>query len=227
MAGMPTTRWSLVLKLAAFDPEVARRAIAALYMIYREPVRLFFERECGDRSKADDLTQALFADLVERGHSFRPDPEHGRFRNYLLAAARHRLQNDARRARVRKEEPLRDEALGSLRAERTPEDEFNAACAKQVLRIALADLESEYEQRGAARVFHVLLPFLLPDGNEPTYETIAVRLGKRAGAVKMDVLRIRRRLGEKVRDIVAVTTADDEVEDELRALASFRQRRGP
>src|SRR6185369_11110485 len=96
MSRMPTTRWSLVLKAAGNDPEVARRAVATICELYREPVRCFFLFACRDDSRADDLTQGLMTSLIERGDFGRPERSMGRFRNYLIGAAKHYLFNDGR-----------------------------------------------------------------------------------------------------------------------------------
>ena len=227
MGRMPTTRWSLVLKAAENDPEVVRRAVAALCEIYREPVLAFFQRECGDPALAEDLTQELLTSMVSKNEFARPDPSLGRFRNYLLGAARHRWENERRRARVRREVPLMvDSPLGSdsFVAEpatgRTPEDEFHAACARGLVATALKDLEDDYSAMGAAQQFRLFLPYLMPGADEPPYETIAVATGKRVGAVKTGVWRLRTRFRDRVRERVASTTADDLVEEELRWLAT-------
>jgi RNA polymerase sigma-70 factor (ECF subfamily) len=221
MSGMPTTRWSLVLQAAADDPEVARRAVGTLCALYREPLLAYFHRECGDRVRAEDLVQSLLADLVARGDFARADRDRGRLRSYLLGAARHRLQNERRRESVRREVALPEEDAGPATA-LTPEDEFQLAWVRRTIEIALEDLEADYARRGAARLFQRMLPYLAPDGDEPPYATIAAELGKQPGAVKTDVWRFRTRFGAKLRDLVAATTADEEVDGELRALASLR-----
>ena len=227
MARMPTTRWSLVLKAAGDDPEVVRRAVAALCEIYREPVLAFFQVKCGDPTIAEDLTQELLTSMVSRNDFARPDPSVGRFRNYLLGAAKHRWEHERRRARVRKEVPLQvDSARGTdiFVAEpatgRTPEDEYHAACARSLVAAALKDLEEDYSAMGAAQQFRLLLPYLMPGVDEPPYETIAVATGKRVGAVKTGVWRLRTRFRDRVRERVASTTTDELVEEELRWLAA-------
>jgi RNA polymerase sigma factor (sigma-70 family) len=227
MNRIPTTRWSVVLRAGGADPELARRAIAFLCETYWYPVYAYFRRLGADRDAAGDLAQTLFADLIERGDFARPDPERGRFRDYLLGAARHLFLNARRERRMRdaKEIPI---AIRSAEGEErlavdppsgaSPEIDFLSSWARELVRVALDDVEAEYARRGDLAFFSDIVVFVTGDVHEPPYATIAHKFSKSVGGVKMAVHRLRVRVGEALRDRVAATAADEDVEDELRYL---------
>src|SRR5262249_52234921 len=222
MAGIPTTRWSIVLQTAGADPEVARRAVRWLCETYWYPVYLFYRRSGCLPDEANDLVQGLFTDLIAGNDFARADRTRGRFRNYLLGAARHRLLN-ARRGDWREvslELGSRD-GEARYRAEpvtrATPEAEFFAAWSREIVRSVLDELEGEYAARGERDLFGRLVGCITGD-DEATYAEIAAAHEKPAAAVKLAAPRRRRGLGERRRAGVAVYTADEDVEDELRQL---------
>ena len=227
MNEIPTTRWSLVMRTTDDDPEVARRAVAGLCETYWYPVYLFYRRQRCAPDEARELTQELFLDLIEGNDFARAEKSRGRFRDYLLGAARHRLANANRgdRRLARREASFAvDTATGEARfvaeptTERTPEDAFRAAWAREVVARVLEGLASEYATRGDLPFFHRLVGHLLPDRSEPAYAELAAAFDKNVGAVKMAVKRLRERFGMKLRDHVAAYTADEEIEGELRFL---------
>lgn len=224
---IPTTRWSLVLQTSNADPELARRAVSALCEAYWYPVYLFYRRARCNPEAARETAQELFADLIERNDFARADPRRGRFRDYLLGAARHLLANTRRRARSRegREVPFFVDCKdGETRvaiepaSDRTPESEFRAAWAREVVSRAIEGLASEYEARGDLPLFRRLVPYLVSDGSEPAYSDLSAAVGKNVGTVRMAVTRLRERFRRKLRDQVSTYTADEEVEEELRFL---------
>jgi RNA polymerase sigma factor (sigma-70 family) len=224
---IPTTRWSLVLRAADLDPAVARRAVAALCEMYWYPVYVFYRRQRCSPDAARELVQDLFLDLIEGNDFARADRSLGRFRNYLLGAASHRLANAKRGGRraANRELPLTvDETNGDRRlmaepaTDRTPEDEFLAAWAREVVSRALEALAREYATRGDLPFFQRLVGYLAPDRSDPGYTELAAAFGKKVGAVKMAVKRLRERFAVQLRNQVAAYTEDKDVESELRFL---------
>jgi RNA polymerase sigma-70 factor (ECF subfamily) len=87
------------------------------------------------------------------------------------------------------------------------------------LRQALTRLQDEARRNGKDKLFEQLRPFLLenPDGSE--YDIVASALGMRRNTVAVAVHRLRARLQEVVRAVVADTVDDPrEAELELRRL---------
>src|ERR1700736_4899878 len=89
-----TTRWTLVMVSAQSQAAGGKAALAELCRIYWYPLYAFVRRRGYSPHDAQDLTQAFFAQLIEKHGLERVDPEQGRFRTFLLAALKHFLANE-------------------------------------------------------------------------------------------------------------------------------------
>ena len=226
-----TTRWTRVLA-ARGDSEEAKAALSDLCDAYYEPVFAFVRATV--RSESDrDLTHAFFASLLEKDSLGKLDRGRGKFRSYLLGAAKHYLIDHRRKQRAEKRgagqrdislDAESDEQLGAStsaavrRAESTnpPEDSvFDNCWALTVLSRALSDLANSVENR---EQFEVLKPWLNGDNPPISQAEAAERLGISEGAVKVAIHRLRKRLRTLVRIEISQTldTNDDtEISAEL------------
>jgi RNA polymerase sigma-70 factor (ECF subfamily) len=239
-ARFATTRWALVRAARDASAPEGREALASLCAIYWYPLYAFIRRQGHDAEQAQDLTQELFARLLEKDGLASVDQSKGRFRLFLLAACRHLLSNERDRARARKRGGGRptlsiDAAAGEERYGRepahgeTPERLFERRWALALLGQVLARLRDEHEAAGKGPLFEGLKGHLAGEG-EGTYAEAAARLGLSEGAVKVAVHRLRQRYRELLREEIAHTVAGPaEVEDEVRALfAALRpEKSGP
>jgi hypothetical protein len=75
-----------------------------------------------------------------------------------------------------------------------------------------------YERAGDTRGFDALKPYLTGTGPDSTYRAVAETLGMSEGAVGVAVHRLRRQFGAALREEVAQTVADDDVDEELKHL---------
>lgn len=232
-----TTHWSLVLAARPEDAggqTVARRALAELCGTYWYPLYAFVRLRGYGPEPAQDLTQAFFARLLERGGLGGADPDKGRFRSYLLGAMKHFLANDWHRAQARKRggelhfidlDSLEPEARYAL-APATSEDpdlRFDREWAVTTLDRARRQLQAAYERKGQAELFAELEGSLT--GEEPDRRQVAERLGLTDGAVKVAVHRLRRRLRDSIRAQIAETVGDpEEIEEEMRHLLAVLRR---
>jgi RNA polymerase sigma-70 factor (ECF subfamily) len=100
-----------------------------------------------------------------------------------------------------------------------PEQAFEREWAHTVLRDAMQHLEAETQRAGRGELFTRLRPFLVDDPDEGDYDEIAQALSVRRNTVAVAVHRLRARLQEIVREIVA-DTADDAaaIDEELRCM---------
>ena len=89
-AAFRTTRWTRVC-LAKIDSEDGRGALADLCDAYYQPVMAFLLCRLRDADAARDLAHAFFASVLAGGTMRLAEPEHGRFRSYLLGAVKHFL----------------------------------------------------------------------------------------------------------------------------------------
>jgi RNA polymerase sigma-70 factor (ECF subfamily) len=222
-----TTRWSLIA-VASGDDAKARAALEELCGAYWRPVYAFMRRHGRAPDMAADLTQAFFAQVLERRAFARADPSKGRFRSYLLTSARNFLVNaherevagrrggGARHVDIDIDEAERCLAQGLPAADSTPHLEFERQFAVRLVERTLDRLRAEYAGRGQAPLFEQLQSSLTssalldsPDGAGPT--------GLSPDARRMAVHRLRRRYGELLRAEIADTVRDRaDVDDELR-----------
>jgi RNA polymerase sigma-70 factor (ECF subfamily) len=218
-----TTRWSLVLTAARGDD--SGEALEWLCRTYWFPLYGFVRSKGHDAESARDLTQSFFLSLLERKDIRKLDPELGKFRAFLLAAMKNFLANEREREQALKRrtddpafhvdlsEAERWYAHGSIDG-MTPDEIFEAKWARTVLDRALERLRDD---AGEPKRFHQLSRYLT--GEEPDYTGVAEGLGTTPGALRVAVHRLRRKLGNLLRDEVAQTVADlGDVDAELRSL---------
>src|SRR5689334_3894324 len=101
-ACFPTTQWSRVV--AAGDPgsPLTREALAELCRSYWFPLYAYIRRRGHDPERSQDLTQDLFARLLEKGVLAAADPARGRFRAFLRAVCADFLSNQLDREKALK-----------------------------------------------------------------------------------------------------------------------------
>lgn len=94
-----TTQWSVVLQARNPGAPEAAHAMERLCQLYWYPLYTYVRR-CGHGAHdAKDLTQEFFARLIEKNFLQSVDQERGRFRSFLLAAIKHFLANEWRKAK--------------------------------------------------------------------------------------------------------------------------------
>ena len=225
-----TTQWSVVVAAGKSDCVASRKALTTLCEAYWHPLYAFVRRQGHNATDAQDLTQAFFAQLLERNDFARLRPERGRFRAFLLASMRHFLANEWDRSTAKKRGGgIRHFSIDFARGEnrylaepvdtRTPESIFNREWALALLALVHQELCERYARKGHADLFEKLKDFLAGSPTAESYETIAEELEMTEGAVRVAVHRLRRRFGELLRAEIAQTVADeDEIDDEIRFL---------
>jgi len=225
-AEVATTQWSQILAAQEGSESEARRALEFLCQTYWQPLYAYVRAQGHDQEQARDLTQAYFAELLEKDFLAQVDRAKGRFRAFLLASMRNFLSHERDRTRALKrgggavtlsldvEAGERNYAATPVEA-LTPEGVFDRRWAMTVLDRALERLgETADEPR-----FEQLKPFLTSAGPQVPYRQVAEELGMSEGAVKTAVHRLRKRFGECLRAEIAETVADPvEVDDEVRHL---------
>lgn len=218
-----TTRWSVVVE-AGGDGDAARDALAALCRTYRPPVLAYVRAHLSRCAEAEDLTQEFFAHMLEQNLPARADPTRGRFRAFLQTSLRNFLANERARAAAKRRGGearfVPETALEALADhEPGPEQAFDREWARAVVREAMGRLEHEAERAGKAGLFGDLRPYLVEPPDAADYEIVARANDMRRATVAVAVHRMRARLQELVREVLADTTENEtEVEEELREL---------
>lgn len=232
-----TTRWSLILQARSREHLAARAALEELCEAYWLPVYGFMRRVTRDLHNAQDLTQGFFASLLSRDVFADLNPDRGRFRSFLLAAAKNFAFNefDKRTTIIRGGNVVlhsMDYELGErqisheLSREGSPEDIFERRWALALLDRVLDRLREEYIHIGKSEYFNVLAPIMTGDHTGSAYQPACDKLQITPEAARVAIHRMRKRYRRILRDEIAQTTATpQEVDDEIRHLFSVLRRK--
>jgi RNA polymerase sigma factor (sigma-70 family) len=226
-----TTHWSLVLTACQSDSPQAQEALAKLCQVYWYPVYAFLRRRGHDPDQAKDLTQELFAQLIEKRGFEVADRERGRFRSFLLACLQHVLSHERKKEQALKrgrdyafislDEVVAENLYGTEPADvMSPEKMFERRWALTLLDQTVAQLRDEYAQAGKGAQFDALEVFLSGAKNGCTsYAQAGAELHLSDAALRKAVERMRCRFGDLLRMQVAETVANPvELEAELAHL---------
>jgi RNA polymerase sigma-70 factor (ECF subfamily) len=194
---------------------------------YWRPLYAYVRHRGYAEHDAQDLTQAFFTRLLEKGWLAAADRARGRFRTFLLTAFTRFLANEWDHARAHKRGggkasfTLNSDVALSLTDLRAPTAEvlFERRWALEVFDGALRRLRGEYEAAGRLAYYEQLKPQLTAERGSIDYETLAAALNIEPASARSAVHRLRKRFREVFREEVAETVADlDDVDDEIRSL---------
>jgi RNA polymerase sigma-70 factor (ECF subfamily) len=225
-----TTRWSVVISAGHTSSPDSRRALELLCETYWLPLYAYVRRRVPDVSEAQDLTQAFFAELLEKNYIDSATPDRGRFRAFLITAFKHFLSKQWEKANAQKrgggrapisldfesvDSSLRIEPAAGLTAEQFYDQQWAIALLSQIME----RLEDEFKQSGKTKQFEELKGFIIGDHVGTTYSQVAEKLNLTEAAAKKAGSRMRRRYRELLREEIDQTVAGEaEVEDEIRNL---------
>jgi len=207
-------------------------ALEKLCQTYWYPLYVYIRRKGYNVDDAKDLTQEFFAQLLARNYLSVADRNKGKFRSFLLASLEHFLAREWTKAHAQKRGGGRPSfSLDELDAENryllepphdlTPKKMFDQRWAMTVLDQAMARLRDECMSNHKADLLSKLEGLLSGEKGEASYAQVAAYLNMSEGAIKMAVLRLRRRYGELIRAEIAQTvTSPKDAEEELQFLFS-------
>ncbi|MEM7384181.1 MAG: hypothetical protein AAF514_04480 [Verrucomicrobiota bacterium] len=227
------TRWTLVARAGAdanADGPVRDQALEELCAVYYHPIYTYALCSGTRADNAMDLTQGFFEHAIRNDVFARADAEKGRLRSFLLtafknfAAAEHRNATAAKRGGGQGVASLDEEdrhgvpAIDRIKHDGlTPEEAYDKAFALVQLDRALAILREEKDEAGKGELFDHLRPYLQGDGE--SYDTVARVLQMPPETARVQVHRMRKRLGEIFRAVVFDSVGDPGLaDDEIRAL---------
>lgn len=231
-----TTQWSQVLAARDGTGIEARRALEGLCQIYWQPLYSFIRHLGSDPDEASDLTQAYFAELLEKDFLAGVDADRGKFRSFLYTSARHFLYHQRDKSKALKRGggtvtlslDMKSAEQGysiQPKADMTPEDVFEYRWAMTVITRAVRRLEEESRISGSSSQFDQLKAYLTGDEPQVPYQQVAATLEMSEGAVKVAVHRLRKRFGQCLRAELAETVLDvHEVDAELRRMLAILSR---
>jgi RNA polymerase sigma factor (sigma-70 family) len=226
-----TTRWSIVNCAGSSSPD-SHRALASLCETYWYPLYAYVRRRVPDVNEAQDLTQAFFAELLEKNFVGAATPQRGRFRAFLLTAFKNFMSKQWEKARAQKrgggrpsisldfdsaDSGLRIDPASGLTAEQIYDQQWAIALLDRIMQ----RLQLEFERAGKEQQFGELKAYLVGDFTGTTYAQVAKTLNMTEAAAKKAASRMRKRYRELLKDEIAQTVASpDGVDDEIRNLFS-------
>jgi RNA polymerase sigma-70 factor (ECF subfamily) len=215
------------------------RRLEKLCNAYWYPLYAYLRRVGRSPHDAQDLTQAFFAHLLEKNAIQRAHPDKGRFRCFLIGALKRFVSDESDKARAQKRGGGRtfislDAEVGEHRFQLEPVDMldpqkiYECRWAMALLERVFGRLQNAYAAKanGRGAVFSRLQIYLREGKDGGRYAEAAASLGMEEGAVKVEVLRMRKMFRELFRDEIAQTVEHvGDIEDEVRHL--FTVLRGP
>jgi len=227
-----TTHWSIVLAAGEAKSPQSHEALEKLCRAYWYPLYAYVRRKGYHVQDAQDLTQEFFARLLERNYLSVADRNKGKFRSFLLGSLEHFLAREWTKAHAQKRGGGRSHlSLDEFDAENryllepshdlTAKKMFDQRWAMTVLDQAIAQLRDECVSNNKAELLSKVECLLAGEKGEAPYAQVAAELNMGEGAIKMAVLRLRRRYGELIRaEIARTVTTPEEAEEELQFLFS-------
>jgi RNA polymerase sigma factor (sigma-70 family) len=221
----------MVLNAGKGSESQARSALETLCRQYWYPLYTFVRREGRSHHEAEDCTQEFFARLLASDGVARAAPERGRFRTFLLTSLRNFLASQwrsgqaAKRGGGRVPLPLEFESASERFAREpadpglTPKQAFDRNYALDMISRSIDGLRSEYEKSGRGALYAALQPLVWGNTSPESQGQHAGRLGMNTHAFTVALQRLRRRLGERLREEVSRTVAEEaDVDEELHYL---------
>jgi RNA polymerase sigma factor (sigma-70 family) len=229
----PTTQWSLIVRAGGSDPVERHQALSEICTLYWLPVYAFIRSRGHIPADAEDLTQGLFAELIERNDFAKADASRGKLRSYLLTAAKNHLAGEHRKIRAHKRGGQTitlsiDTGTAESRCyvpepvdEFTPEKAFQRQWAITIMENVVNELSATYARKGRSELFSALRPFIQVELEPTSQGALASRLGMSDQALRVAIHRLRQRYAETFRRIVRSTLGPNEnIDEELAALLS-------
>ena len=229
-AGFETTHWSMVLQASHRSSSGSDKALSELCHSYWLPLYAYVRRRVQDPHKAQDLTQAFFAKLLEKNYLRTADPARGRFRAFLLTALKRFMANEWDKEIAQKRGGGRNPLSFDFKeGERhyhleptdrlTPDQLFLRNWVRTLLDKVFDRLREEFKTEGKEEQFSELRVFITPREDDVRFAEVATRLEMSAGAVRVAAHRLRKRYRKILREEISQTVEnEDEVEDEIRSL---------
>jgi RNA polymerase sigma-70 factor (ECF subfamily) len=225
-----TTHWSVVLEAGEQSSPQSEMALTRLCKTYWLPVYAFIRKRGHSPEQAQDLTQAFFANFLEKQHVTKANRDRGRFRCFLMTSVENFLRNENDRARAQKrgggrqllsldEQDAEARYLCEPTAESDPAKAFEQRWAATLLETVLTRLQAEFGATGRTELFEALQAHLWGDADSTPYPELAERFGLTLANVKVTAHRLRQRYRELLREEIAHTVAlPGQIDDELRHL---------
>lgn len=222
-----TTRWSVVIAARGTPSREATESLEALCQQYWPPLYAYVRHRGYSEHDAQDLTQAYFTRVLEKGWLNVADRERGRFRSFLLMTLKRFLANEWDRMKSRKRgghahvislSALEQISIADHHA-MSPDLVFEKRWALTILEATMNRLRNEYDTAGRLADYERLKPCLTAGRGNIDYELLGEASNMTPASARSSVYRLRKRFRELFRNEVAGTVVNpQDVDDEMRSL---------
>jgi RNA polymerase sigma-70 factor (ECF subfamily) len=172
----------VVLEVGDGSLPQAHAALTRLCQTCWLAVYAFVRKRGHSPEQTKDLTQAFFANFLEKQHVTKDNRERGRFRSFVMACVENFLRNENDRARAQKRGGGRelvslDQQDAEARyvceptTEMDPAKAFDQRWAATLLNTVLSRLQSEFGATGRGDLFQVLQAHLWGDTESTPLQT--------------------------------------------------------
>jgi RNA polymerase sigma-70 factor (ECF subfamily) len=185
----------------------------------------FIRARIRNPEEAEDLAHDYIHRLLKTEELATMDRSKGRFRSFLVVSIKHFIYNHyaassaLKRGGTSVHVPI-EEHVDDVAEDPKDQDlfleEWIAALHAEVVRC----LRSEWEKAGKAREFDDYEPFLLEKEGNRSRDDLAARHKLTVNAVNVRISRLRDRYKILLREVVAQTVQEHELDEELRSLTS-------
>ena len=220
-AAFPETRWTLVLAARSQESLEGQRALAELCALYWSPLYFYVRRRGYPPEESEDLTQDFFRRLLEKSDFMVAEESRGKLRSFLLTSLKHFLADEWDKTQALKRGGgvstiSMDQVAAEERYRIEPQDDlspdvlYDRQWAETIMSSIMDRLRDEHASAGSLHYFDTLHSHLGWNAGEATYAAPAKQLGVTENAVRLRVMRMRRRYGELLRACIAETVSSEE-----------------
>jgi RNA polymerase sigma factor (sigma-70 family) len=230
----PLTRHSVVVAAQSSDPAERTRAMAAIAAAYWRPVYKYVRlRWKLDAEDASDLTQDLFARMLEKEFLDSYDPAKGRLRTFLRICIdrlvlnqsrdQRRLKRGSGAAHVSLDFNEAERELGATKPSESPEDYFEKEWVRSLFAAAVERLHAELHSQDKMMQFRLFERYDLAESAAPSYAELADEFGITSTTVTNYLASARREFRRCVLDqLREMTGSDEEFRREAESLLGVR-----
>jgi len=217
----PDTQWTTLLKPLGNRSPGDTEALDRLFRIYRPAIVAFIRSRVRDPQQAEDLAHDYIHRLLKSDELVRMNRAKGRFRSFLVVSIKNFLANyyvanaTLKRGGGAVHVPV-DDHVNELAEDPKEQDIFMEEWVSAINQEVVRCLRSEWDKAGKGHEFPDYEPFLWDKEGNVSRTDLAAKHHLTVNAVNVRISRLRDRYKALLREVVAETVRDGEVDEEIR-----------
>jgi len=221
----PDTQWTTLLKPLAKRSATEIETLDRLFRIYRPAIVGFIRPRVRDPQLAEDLAHDYIHRLLKSDDLLRMDRSKGRFRSFLIVSIKHFLANHYEASATLKRGggvvhvPV-EEHVDEISEDPKDHDIFMQEWVNAINSEVMERLRGEWAAVGKSHELEDYEPFIWEKKGTESRADLARKHGLTANAVNVRVSRLRDRFKALLREVVAQTVREGEVDEEIRMLTA-------